>query len=74
MHSFGSISILHRRAAIQQEAIKAQPHKLKIVSAVSLTLRISIMVAKASYRPSSPKMPPHRELHHKCLEAQARAA
>ena len=43
-------------------------------STASLTLRISIMVAKASYRPSSPKMPPHRELHHKCFEAHARAA
>ena len=32
---------------------------------VKLTLRISIMVAKASYRPSSPKIPPHNVLHHK---------
>ena len=47
---------------------------LETGSAVKLTLKISIMVAKASYRPSSPKMPPHRELHHKCLEAHARAA
>ena len=32
---------------------------------VKLTLRISIMVAKASYLPSSPKIPPHNVLHHK---------